>query len=249
MAPRQPLRALYRFARGAGLIACLCLASQGAAQEFITGALFRGETDVYAHCILGDCLEWDTLEVVVEKDDGSLETRQFQAGSGFVFEYVRPDFMDIDGDGRFEVAVVLTSTTLGGALAIYGPDGLIAKTPHIGRSNRWLAPIGAADFDRDGRVEIAFIDRPHLAKTLRVFEWTGSELVLQTEIGGLTNHRIGEDFISSGVRDCGAGPQMVTADADWSDIMVTSYDGGWVTRSVGAFSPARLAAELDCQRS
>jgi hypothetical protein len=46
---------------------------------------------------------------------------------------------------------------------------LLAATPHIGSANRWLAPIGAADLDGDGRVEIAYVDRPHLARTLRIW--------------------------------------------------------------------------------
>ena len=86
-----------------------------------------------------------------------------------------------------------------------------------------------------------------MAKTLRIFEWDGAGLGLDAELGGLTNHQIGQDFISSGVRDCGGGPEMVTADGDWSDIMVTRMDGGILeTRSVGAFSREKLDAVLNC---
>jgi hypothetical protein len=156
-------------------------------------------------------------------------------------------FWDVTGDGQFEVVVILTSLTLGASLAVYNADGRIAQTPHIGQTRRWLAPVGAADFDGDGRIELAFVDRPHLAKTLRVFEWNGAGLVLDAELGGLTNHRIGENFISGGVRDCGAGLEMVTADSDWSDLMVTRMDSGTLAaRSLGVFTPERLAAALDC---
>ncbi len=37
---------------------------------------------------------------------------------------------------------------------------------------------------------------------------------------GLTNHRIGEAFISGGLRDCGAGAELVLASADWSRVML-----------------------------
>ena len=108
--------------------------------------------------------------------------------------------------------------------------------------------MGAVDLDGDGRIEIAFVDRPHLAKTLRVFEWDGTGLVFEAELAGLTNHRIGEDFISGGVRDCGAGPEFVTADADWSDIMATTLDADVLkTRAIGGFSAAALAAALGCR--
>lgn len=120
-----------------------------------------------------------------------------------VFEDLTPRLWDITGDGLPEVVVIETDMALGGSLAVYDQSGKIAETPHIGRPNRWLAPVGAADFDGDGRIEVAFVDRPHLAKTLRIFEWDGEKLVLDAELDGLTNHRIGEDFISSGVREWG----------------------------------------------
>jgi len=252
-APRQTLQALRGLARGAGPAVCLGLAGAAWADVIIdevVGAGFRGETDAYHHCILGDCIEWSALEIVGRAPDGTQTSRVFEAGAGFVFEDTGVRFWDVTGDGQFEVVVILTSLTsltLGASLAVYNAEGLIAQTPHIGQTQRWLAPVGAADFDGDGRIEVAFVDRPHLAKTLRVFEWDGAGLVLDAELAGLTNHRIGENFISSGVRACGAGPEMVTADADWSELMVTRMDGGTLAaRSLGAYSPERLAAALDC---
>lgn len=247
-APRQALRGL---ARGAGLAVCLGLAGAAWADVIIdevVDAGFRGETDVYHHCIMGDCIEWSALEIVGRAPDGTQTSRVFEAGAGFVFEDTDVRLWDVTGDGKFEAVVILTSLTLGASLAVYNAERLIAQTPHIGQTRRWLAPVGAADFDGDGRIEVAFVDRPHLAKTLRVFEWDGAGLVLDAELAGLTNHRIGENFISSGARACGAGPEMVTADADWSELMVTRMDGGTlVARSLGAYSPERLAAALDCR--
>jgi hypothetical protein len=249
-APRLASWALQGLRRG--VLGAVCLGSAGSVSadvgaDKVAGAGFRGETDVYQHCILGDCIEWSALEIVGRASDGSLTSRIFEAGAGFVFEDTRVRFWDITGDGQFEVVVILTSLTLGASLAIYDAEGLIAQTPHIGQTRRWLAPVGAADFDGDGRMEVAFVDRPHLAKTLRVFEWDGAGLVLDAELAGLTNHRIGENFISSGVRDCGAGPEMITARGDWSDLMVTRMDGeSLATRSLGAYSPERLAAALEC---
>lgn len=244
MAPRPPRRASTGLARGAWLAACLGLAGQASAETIVT-AQFGGETDVYAHCILGDCIEYQTLEITTE--DWANRTRyRVTLPADHVFEDIAPRLWDITADGKPEVIVIETDIRLGGSLAVYDQSGKIGETPHIGRSNRWLAPIGAADFDGDGRIEVAFVDRPHLAKVVRVFEWTGTELVLETEIAGLTNHRIGEDFISGGIRDCGTGAQMVTANADWSLVMITSFDAGWVSTPAGPFSPSRLAQVLDC---
>ena len=139
---------------------------------------------------------------------------------------------------------------LGAQLAIYRPDPdnrtfeLIATTPYIGRRNRWLAPVGVADFNGDGQMDIAYVDRPHLARTLRVWSFVPGGLAGTGELreiasaGGFSNHRIGEDFITGGVRDCGAGPEMVLADAGWTSVMVARMvDGVIEAESVARFSP------------
>ena len=259
-APRRPPRALTWSARGALLALCLGQASLAAAQE-ITAAEFANPTDRYPHGVLGDDLEWASLRITVTRavgDDGSLfsgaatQTFSLDAPADLVFEDLTPRLWDITGDGAPEVVVVQSHQQFGARLLVIGLENGVpafrGEVPFIGTRFRWLAPVAAADFDGDGRVEVAFVDRPHLAKVLRVFEWDGSALRLDTEIAGLTNHRIGEDFISGGLRVCSAGPEMVTADADWSDVMVTSYEDAWQTRSVGAYSPSTLAAALECQR-
>jgi len=167
-----------------------------------------------------------------------------------VFEDIAARLVDLDLDGQADaVMVVETDMALGGALALYGPKGKIAETPHIGRSFRWLAPVGAADLDGDGQVELAYIDRPHLAKTLRIWRYAAGGLTEVATQPGLTNHRIGEDFISGRLRDCGAGPEMITADARWSRVMASQFAAGAVTtREIAVFSgPASFAAALACR--
>ena len=132
----------------------------------------------------------------------------------------------------------------GARLGIYDEKGLVAATPYIGRSNRWLAPLGAADLDGDGdgAIEIAYIDRPHLAKTLRIWRFLNGTLTHLADQAGLTNHKIGEDFISGGVLSCAGGiPQIVTANANWSRVMVSQFESGQITTTDdGPFSSARL---------
>jgi len=247
-APRRRVRALTRLSRGAFLALCVGLAGPVAADERIVSAAFSGPSEAYAHCILGDCVEYSGLEIISRTPGGALVSRSTQlASQPFVFEDIAPRLWDITGDGAPEVVVILTSFTRGASLAVFGVDGMIAQTPYIGRTNRWLAPIGAADFDGDGRIEVAFIDRPHLAKILRVFEWNGRELVPDTELYGLTNHRIGEGFIAGGLRTCNGLPATVTADAQWDNVMVTSFEEGWSSVSVGAYSTDALSDALACR--
>ncbi len=246
MAPRPLSRCLRRSARGVWLAAGLWLAGAAAFAETIVDARFEEETTRYAHGILGDAVEFGALVIVVE--DWSHRTAyRIRLPDDHVFEDLAPRLWDITGDGALEVVVIETDVARGGSLAVYDQTGKIAETPHIGRPNRWLAPVGAADFDGDGRIEVAFVDRPHLAKVLRVFEWNGSALVLEAELPGVTNHRIGEDFISGGVRSCGDGPEMVLADAGWDRIAIVRMGAeGLQARDGGKFSKARLQAALAC---
>ena len=155
MAPRLASWSLHGLSRGASLALCVGLAGASAA-ETIVGATFDAPTTRYAHGILGDGIEFTQL--VIETEDWAHKLRyRVSLPEDHVFEDISPRLWDITGDGAPEVVVIETDMARGGSLAVYDETGKIAETPHIGRSNRWLAPIGAADFDGDGRVEVAFI--------------------------------------------------------------------------------------------
>jgi len=124
----------------------------------------------------------------------------------------------------------------------------IASTPHIGTRFRWLAPAGIADFDGNGTLDFAYVDRPHLAKTLRIWSLNGTMLTEIQAIKGLTNHRIGEDFISGGLRICDNQPEIVTADASWTRALGTRFSNGhWVTRTLANTADKRgFAQAMGC---
>lgn len=234
VAPRHLLRLYPRAARGAGLAVCLWLAGAVPSGAQDLTATFRDPTNRYAHGVLGDAIEWGTLEIVSASGPGLT----VELPLDHVFEDLSPRLVDLDNDGVSDAVMVIeTDTRAGAALALYDLDGKIAETPHIGQSNRWLAPLGAADLDGDGFVELAYIDRPHLAKTLRIWRYRNGALEPVADQTGLTNHRIGQDFISGGIRDCGDGPEIVTADAGWRRIMVSTLSAGQITtREIGPFT-------------
>ncbi len=246
-ARRRVLRNLRNFARRAAL-AGLSLAGGPALAETIVAASYSEPTTRYAHGILGDAIEFGTLEIVTE-GDGTKKNYVIKLPQTRVFEDVEPRLWDITGDGAPEVVVIESDARLGAQLAVYDQTGKIAATPHIGRANRWLAPIGAADMDGDGAIEIGFIDRPHLARTLRVWRYEGGDLVPVAELVGLTNHRIGERDIGGGLRDCGDGPEMITASANWNRVMATRLQSGTLeTRDIGPHTGrASLNAALRCE--
>ncbi len=189
----------------------------------VTAARYEDPTDRYAHGVLGDAIEHGTLVMEIQ---GGRQLRLVLPDRK-VFEDTEPRLFDVDGDGDREVIVVESDNTRGARLSVYGPEGLVAATAHIGQAFRWLAPvgIGAADLDGDGAVEIAFVDRPHLAKTLRVFRYADGQLSELASLPGVTNHRIGERDIAGGIRDCGNGPEMIVADAAWREVLSVRFDG------------------------
>ena len=215
-----------------------------ACAETIISADYAAPTDRYAHGILGDAIEWGELQITTDAGE-----RRFVLPQERVFEDVAPRLADVDGDGAPEVIVVETLATAGAQLAIYDATGKIAATPHIGRTNRWLAPIGTADLDQDGKIEVAYIDRPHLAKTLRVWRFEDGALEPVADLPGLTNHRIGEPDVGGGIRDCGEGPEMITASADWTKVMATTLtDGQLRSRAIGTHSDrTSFATALACE--
>jgi hypothetical protein len=244
MGARRPLiRILPRSIRRALLIACVLPASQGVAQS-ITSATYTDPTTRYAHGILGDAIEHATL--AIELSDGRAVSILLPTSD--VFEDTAPRLLDVDGDGNAEVLVVQSNQRLGAKLAIYDETGLVADTPYIGRSNRWLAPLGAADIDGDGLTEVAYIDRPHLAKTLRIWRFAAGELTHVADLAGFTNHRIGERDIAGGIRTCNGKPEMIVATSDWSKLVVVTFNGkDFTTRTLGRdTSRAAFAKAMDC---
>lgn len=177
----------------------------------IRRAWLSDATDRYRHGVLGDRLEAAALRVRLAGGTVLI----LQAGDGAVFEDLQPRLADLDGDGRDEIIVVKSYLERGAALAVVGLDVagdlvILDETPPIGRSNRWLNPIGAADFDGDGAVEVAYVETPHIGGRLMIWEWRDGGLVREHAEQGFSNHAIGStelglsaiaDFDGDGLMD------------------------------------------------
>ncbi len=230
--------------RLAAAILALCLASPAQAQ--IVSAEYADPTTRYAHGVLGDAIEWGTLELRL----ADRRVLRIVLPEARVFEDTAPRLADLDGDGAPEVIVVESSLTQGARLAVYDETGLLAATLFIGRRNRWLAPVGAADLDGDGRVEIAYVDRPHLARTLRVWRYdpVGPRLTEIASAEGHTNHRIGDRDILGGIRMCNGSPEMITASPDWSRLLATRLQGArLIWQDIGPNEAGAAGRALACR--
>ena len=250
-----------------GLIACVALgwsalprpmAAQALPQTApqISAARYIEPTDAYGHgAVAGG--EYSALEII-----WSTGARQVLRASGGIFEDTHPRLADLDGDNRPELVTVVADFTAGARIQVYAqPDATqphaqpVAATAPIGQRHRWLAIAGIADLDGDGRVEIAYVDRPHLARVLRVVRaypaagGTGWQLAEIAQQQGHSNHQLRAPQIEGGLRHCGGLPQIITADAAWRQILATRLgrDGRLRSRSLGPYEgPASMARALRC---
>lgn len=176
----------------------------------IAEAWLSKPTKRYQHFVLGSSYEAGAVNVRLR--NGKLLTHVLDKNS--VFEDRMARLRDLDGDGKDEVIVVRAYLKSGAALSVYGVKNnklqLLAETPDMGHPFGWLNPAGIADFDGDGKLEIAFVRKPHVLGQLELWEYSTGSLRLDMQVGGTSNHAIGSkslglsavaDFNGDGVMD------------------------------------------------
>ena len=222
----------------------------------IAAAWLTGPTRRYDHGVLGDAIE----ATGVRARDAAGRVLSFILPDDAVFEDRQVRLADLNGDGGDEIIVVRSYLKTGAALSVLRPgaDGLklVAETRPIGRPHRWLNPAAIADFDGDGRVEIAVVVTPHIGGVLKLYELRQDRLRLERlheewSAKGFSNHAIGSRIQDmAAVVDWGEGPILFLPDARRRGLRQVYFaDGGYRVRGLPghrqAIATALVAADLD----
>ncbi len=188
-----------------------------------------GTTGIYRHGILGDPTEAPAINVLT----GEGRKFEFKISQRSVFEDLRVRLIDLNGDGKEELVAIRSYLDAGAALSVFAlaADGinLLAETPPIGLSYRWLNPAGAADSDGDGNIEITIVETPHIGGILRVYQLGPDGLRQEHEASGFSNHRMGSRLLDmSAVVDWnGDGiPDLALPDASRRRLLVVGFADG-----------------------
>ncbi|MGD1876578.1 MAG: FG-GAP repeat domain-containing protein [Kiloniellaceae bacterium] len=213
----------------------------------IAEAWLIAPTERYDHGVLGDAIEAGGLLVRL-KDGGE---RRLLLPEDQVFEDLHPRLADLNGDGSDEIVVVRSSLDGGAVLTVYGLVGdnlrLIAEGPQNLARHRWLNPVGMADFDGDGVVEIAYVETPHIGGILRILSLQNGKLVEEASWAGFSNHVIGTrelglsailDFDEDGL------PEIFLPSARRRALRVLRYKDGELTLIGRDFYDAQIVGDF-----
>lgn len=224
-----------------------------AGRKDIAWAWLGSPTSRYSHAALGSSLHAGSLHVLARQGRRRGLVLAWQLPPERVFEDRVPRLVDLDDDGRDEIVLVEAHAEFGAALVVLGlesaGDGAAAlreraRSPWIGTPQRWLNPAGAADFDGDGRLEVAAVLTPHLGGVLTLYRYQPPRLLPLAGAPGFSNHRNGtlEQQLTTVVQRGRDRPVLLLPGLERRSLHAMTWQpgGGWVALG----PPLALAASI-----
>ena len=193
-----------------GVAEVLVSAPAAASKRIASSQAVRGHKDIawvwlgsptlrYPHTALGAATHAGSLHVLTKESapgaQGRLQEISYELPLNRVFEDRVPRLADMDGDGREEVIVIESDAIKGSALVVFGVKAgklvEIARSASTGSTFRWLNPVGVADFDGDGKLDIASVITPHIGGLLTLYHFKPPALASYAQAMDVSNHRMG----------------------------------------------------------
>ncbi|WP_458527326.1 hypothetical protein [Onishia taeanensis] len=157
----------------------------------IMAARYALPVERYGHFALGRPHEYARL--IASTDDG--QEAMLDLPPDEVFEDLAPRLVRLADQASPVLLVIISSRDGGARLALVGLERerlvITAQSPAVGRSHRWLNPVGVADLTGDAQAEIAAVTTPHIGGVLRVFRRRGRHLEEIAALRGFSNHVLG----------------------------------------------------------
>lgn len=176
----------------------------------------------YPHGALGSPVHAGSVHVLTRSPGGPTVLVSLSLPAHRVFEDRVPRLVDLDGDGRDEIVLVEADALRGAALVLLGlaqrggQPTLVerARGPYAGSTFRWLNPVGFADFDGDGQLDVASVTTPHIGGVLTLHHLRPPALVPFARALDVSNHRMGalEQQLAVVVQQHGLRPTIIVPD-------------------------------------
>lgn len=211
-----------------------------AGQRDVAWVWLASPTRRYPHAALGSGVHAGSVQAVVRLPGGAWQTVTYTLPSHRVVEDRVPRLHDLDGDGRDELLLVEADARLGAALVALGVRANaqgqavlaeLARGPHAGSSFRWLNPVGVADFDGDGHLDVASVTTPHIGGVLVLHHYRPPVLEPYARTMDVSNHRMGavEQRLAVVVQSPGQRPTVLLPDMSYQALVALRWEapGQW----------------------
>jgi hypothetical protein len=197
--------------------------SQAAAGRLDVAWVWLGSPTLrYPHRALGSPTHAASVHALVRSRSGAWQAVEHRLPLHRVYEDRVPRIVDIDRDGSEEIVLVEADALRGASLVVLGiehaADGPAlserARSAFTGSPFRWLNPVGVADFDADGQLDLAMVLTPHIGGELQLLHYRPPLLVPYARALDVSNHRMGavEQALAVIVQVAGQRPTVVLPD-------------------------------------
>ncbi len=251
----EPAAEQCGLAEAAAASAASASPAPAAASQRIAGSqVVRGQKNIawvwlgsptlrYPHTALGAATHAGSLHVLTvgltaglaTTAQGRLQEISYELPLNRVFEDRVPRLADLDGDGRDEVILIESDALKGSALVVFGLRANklveIARSVSTGSTFRWLNPVGVADFDGDGKLDLASVTTPHVGGMLTLHHFRPPKLEPYAQVMDVSNHRMGalEQQLAVIVEQVGLRPTIIVPDMQLKALHALRWEapGQW----------------------